>query len=148
MTFGNQTWQIGDITGDIYFDYLRSQNKDPVPFMRMYLMIDGNSESKPVKGLRVLVYGTLAEMVYGHLQKGSRIGVSGHIQLRYRPNTTTPVFEVVAEHIEFIRNIDYERGKQVIAELKQRGKLDSASNSDLKTVPQIFDAGESGLDNE
>jgi single-stranded DNA-binding protein len=148
MTHGNQTWQIGDITGDIYFDYLRSQNKDPVPFMRIYLMIDGNSESKPVKGLRVLVYGTLAELVYGHLQKGSRIGVSGHIQLRYRPNTTTPVFEVVAEHIEFIRNIDYDRGKQVIAELKQRGKLDSDSDSDLKTVPQIFDAGESGLDNE
>jgi len=70
MTIGNQTWQIGDITGDIYFDYLRSQNRDPVPFMRMYLMIDGNSESKPVKGLRILVYGTNAEIMFAHLQKG------------------------------------------------------------------------------
>jgi single-stranded DNA-binding protein len=148
MTIGNQTWQIGDITGDIYFDYLRSQNRDPVPFMRMYLMIDGNSESKPVKGLRIMVYGTEAEIMYAHLQKGSRIGVSGHIQLRYRPNSTTPVFEVVAEHIEFIRNIDYDRGKLVLEELKQRGKRDGASDSDLEAATQIFDAGGSELDDE
>jgi len=77
MAQGNLTWQRGDITGDIYFDYLRPLNKDPIPYVRLYLMIDGSPESKPVKGLRVLIYGTLAELVYGHVQKGSRIGVEG-----------------------------------------------------------------------
>ena len=69
MAQGNFTWQRGDITGDIYFDYLRPENQDPVPYLRLYLMIDGSPEAKPVKGLRVLVYGTLAELVYGHVQR-------------------------------------------------------------------------------
>jgi hypothetical protein len=30
-----------------------------------------------VKGLRVCVYGPLAELVYGHVRKGSRLGVIG-----------------------------------------------------------------------
>ena len=148
MAQGNFTWQRGDITGDIYFDYLRPQNQEPVPYVRMYLMIDGSPEAKPVKGLRVLVYGTLAELVYGHVQKGSRIGVEGHIQMRTRPNIPTPVFEVVAERIEFIRNIDYERGKQVIAELKQRGKQNGSAASDLEAVKLIFETGEVDHDGE
>jgi len=28
MAQGNFTWQRGDITGDIYFDYLRPENQD------------------------------------------------------------------------------------------------------------------------
>jgi hypothetical protein len=148
MAQGNFTWQRGDITGDIYFDYLRPENQDPVPYLRLYLMIDGSPEAKPVKGLRVLVYGTLAELVYGHIQKGSRIGVEGHIQMRSRPNTTTPVFEVVAERIEFIRNIDYERGKQVIAELKQRSKRNGSASSDLEAVKLILETGEYAHDAE
>jgi len=111
-------------------------------------MIDGSPQSKPVKGLRVLVYGTLAELVFGHIQKGSRIGVEGHIQLRYRPNSATPVFEVVAERIEFIRNIDYERGQLVIAELKQRGKQEGANLSDQETISHILKSVEFGFDND
>ena len=145
---GNFTWQRGDITGDIYFDHLRPENQDPVPYLRLYLMIDGSPEAKPVKGLRVLVYGTLAELVYGHVQKGSRIGVEGHIQMRNRPNTPTPVFEVVAERVEFIRNIDYERGKQVVAELKQRGKRNGSAASDLEMIRLVFENGEYAHDAE
>jgi hypothetical protein len=141
MAQGNFTWQRGDITGDIYFDYLRPQNQDPIPYVRLYLMIDGSPESKPVKGLRVLIYGNLAELVYGHVQKGSRIGVEGHIQLRYRPNITTPVFEIVAERIEFIRNIDYERGKQMVAELKMRGTRNRSIADELEIVNQIMEIG-------
>jgi hypothetical protein len=148
MAQGNFTWQRGDITGDIYFDYLHPDNQEAVPYLRLYLMIDGCPEARPVKGLRVLVYGTLAELVYGHVQKGSRIGVEGHIQMRSRPNTTTPVFEIVAERIEFIRNIDYERGKLVIAELKQRGKRNGPGQSDLELVKQILEAGEYSHDGE
>jgi hypothetical protein len=142
MAQGNFTWQRGDLTGDIYFDYLHPQNQEPLPYLRMYLMIDGSPDAKPVKGLRVLVYGTLAELVYGHVQKGSRIGVEGHIQMRNRPNTTTPVFEIVAERIEFIRNIDYERGKQTVAELKQQGKRDRVSILDPASLPIWAEDGE------
>ena len=148
MAQGNFCWQRSDITGDIYFDYLHPQNREPVPYLRLYLMIDGSPESRPVKGLRILVYGNLAELVYGHVRKGSRIGVEDHIQMRNRPNTTTPVFEVVAERIEFIRNIDYERGKQVIAELKQRGRKNMDGIANMETVYQVLTGGEFIDDNE
>ena len=74
--------------------------------------------------------------------------MEGHIQMRSRPNTTTPVFEVVAERIEFIRNIDYERGKQVIAELKQRSKRNGSASSDLEAVKLILETGEYAHDAE
>jgi len=122
MAQGNFTWHRGDITGDIYFDYLRPPSGERIPFIRLYMMIDGNRDAKPVRGLRIMAYGNLAEILYGHVQKGSRIGVEGHIQMRERPNSTSPTFEVVAEHVEFIRHIDYERGNQVMEELKGRGK--------------------------
>jgi hypothetical protein len=141
MAQGNFIWVRGDITGDIYFDHLRPQNEDPIPYIRLYLMIDGTPEAKPVRGLRILVYGALAELVYGHVQKGSRIGVEGHIQLRQRPNIPTPVFEIVAERVEFIRNIDYERGKQIVAELKGRQKHTSTM-ADLQLVNRMIDIDE------
>ena len=125
MAQGNMTWLRGDITGDIYFDYLHPKVGQTIPYIRLYLMVNGTPEAKAIKGLRILAYGTLAELVYGHVKKGSRICVEGHIQLRYRPNHPTPVFEVVAERIEFIRNIDYERGKKILKELQSRdqGKI-------------------------
>ncbi len=141
MAQGNFIWVRGDITGDIYFDYLRPQKEEPIPYIRLYLMIDGTPEAKPVRGLRILVYGALAELVFGHVQKGSRIGVEGHIQLRQRPNIHTPVFEIVAERVEFIRNIDYERGKQIVAELKGRQKH-SSTLADLQLVNRITDTNE------
>lgn len=96
----------------------------------------------------MLVYGALAELVYGHVQKGSRIGVEGHIQLRYRPNTTTPVFEVVAEKVEFLRNIDYERGKRVVEELKQRSKSRITAGPEREVINRILQSAEFAWDNE
>ena len=76
-------------------------------------------------GLRVCVYGPLAELVYGHVQRGSRLGVIGHIQVR---NTRKggQTFEIVAEEVEFLRNIDWEKGEQVHKDLVQRGLLREA----------------------
>lgn len=122
MAQGNFVWLRGDITGDIYFDYIRPEEGDPIPFVRLYLMTNGNREARAVKGLRIMVYAGLAELVYGFLQKGSRIGVEGHIQERERVGGS-PVFEVVAERVEFIRNIDFARGNRVLEELKRRGKF-------------------------
>jgi len=52
MAQGNFTWHRGDITGDIYYDYLRPPSGEKIPFIRLYMMIDGNRDAKPVRGTR------------------------------------------------------------------------------------------------
>jgi hypothetical protein len=137
MPLGNQTWNLGDITGDIYFDRLHPKSGPDIPYIRLILMINGNRFVRPVYGLRVVAYGALAELAYGHLQKGSRIGVEGHIQMRERANNLPPVFKVVADHIEFIRNIDYERGNEVITALKNQGRLKPQEGLDITTLSTL-----------
>jgi hypothetical protein len=117
----NLTWIKGDITGDIYYDIFRLDGKD-VQYLRLYLMIKGVVGAAAVKGLRVCVYGVLAELVYGHVRKGSRLGVIGHIQQRTTRKGDL-VFEIVADEIEFLRNIDWETGERVRKDLVQRGLL-------------------------
>jgi len=117
----NLTWIKGDITGDIYYDIFHLESKD-VQYLRLYLMIKGVVGAAAVKGLRVRVYGALAELVYGHVRKGSRLGVIGHIQQRTTRKGDL-VFEIVADEIEFLRNIDWEAGERVRKDLVQRGLL-------------------------
>lgn len=105
----------GDITSDIYYDVF-TQNGKQIPFLRVYLMVNGTPETKDIKGLRVVFYGYLADLSEAHLQKGSRIHVSGHIQMRRAPNGS-PTFEIVAEEVEYLRNINRERGKKRLEEL-------------------------------
>lgn len=121
MARNNMTWIKGDITGDIYFDVFRLDAKD-VQYLRLYLMIKGVLGSAGVKGLRVCVYGPLAELVYGHVRKGSRLGVTGHIQQR-KTRRGDLVFEIVADEVEFLRNIDWDSGERVRKDLVQRGLL-------------------------
>ena len=124
MARNNLTWIKGDITGDIYFDHVHIEGKE-VQFLRLILMINQVRGSGRVHGLRVCVYGPLAELVYGHVQRGSRLGVIGHIQVR---NTRKggQAFEIVAEEVEFLRNINWEKGGQVHKDLVQRGLLREA----------------------
>ncbi len=82
MPLGNFTWNIGDINGDIYFDKHTNQKGEEVPFIRLVMICNGSAHAKPLYGLRIVAYGALAEMAYGYLKKGSRIGVEGHIQQR------------------------------------------------------------------
>jgi hypothetical protein len=117
----NLAWIKGDITGDIYYDIFRLDSKD-VQYLRLYLMIKGVVGSAAVNGLRVCVYGPLAELVFGHVRKGSRLGVIGHIQQR-TTREGKMVFEVVAEEVEFLRNIDWEAGERVRQDLVLRGLL-------------------------
>jgi len=107
----NLAWFKGDITGDIYYDNFHLDSKD-VQYLRLYLMIKGGVGAAAVKGVRVCVYCPLAELVYGHVRKGSRLGVIGHIQQR-TTRKGNQVFEVVAEEVEFLRNIDWEAGARV-----------------------------------
>jgi pimeloyl-ACP methyl ester carboxylesterase len=119
MARNNLTWVKGDITGDIYYDLFKLDNKD-IQYLRLYLMVKGVFGAAGVNGLRVCVYGPLAELVYGHVRKGSRLGVIGHLQQR-KTRKGVLVFEVVAEEVEFLRNIEWETGERVRKDLVQRG---------------------------
>jgi len=121
MARNNLTWIKGDITGDIYYDIFHLEAKD-VQYLRLYLMVKGVAGAAGVKGLRVCVYGPLAELVYGHVRKGSRLGVIGHIQQR-TTHKGDFVFEIVAEEIEFLRNIEWQAGERVRLDLVTRGLL-------------------------
>jgi single-stranded DNA-binding protein len=121
MARNNHVWVKGDITGDIYYDVLKLDSKE-VQYLRMYLMIKGVKGANGVKGLRVCVYGPLAELVYGHVRKGSRIGVIGHIQQRTLRDGKM-VFEIVAVEVDFLRNIEWQTGERVRQDLVQRGLL-------------------------
>jgi hypothetical protein len=121
MARNNHVWVKGDITGDIYYDIFKLDGKE-VQYLRLYLMLKGVKGASGVKGLRTCVYGPLAELVYGHVRKGSRLGVIGHIQQR-TTRQGKMVFEIVANEVEFLRNIDWEAGERVRRDLVQRGLL-------------------------
>jgi single-stranded DNA-binding protein len=121
MARNNHVWVKGDITGDIYYDIFQLDGEN-VQYLRLYLMLKSVQGAHSVKGLRTCVYGPLAELVYGHVRKGSRIAVIGHIQQR-TTRQGKPVFEVVASEVEFLRNINWEAGEQVRRDLVRRGLL-------------------------
>ena len=139
MSWNNRVAVLGDITGDIYYDVLQISNQ-PVPFLRVYMMINETREANEVKGLRIVFYGVLAELAEAHLQTGSRILVQGHIQLRKGKNNVI-VSEVVAEHVIYIRNFDQEKGNQRLKELKAAGKIQPGVEERLD-LPEYAEAVE------
>lgn len=145
MALGNMTWNRGDITSDIYYDLIRKDGKPDLPVVRLIMMINGLGEVKPVYGLRIIAYGALAELVFGHLQKGSRIGVEGHIQIRERENVGSFAFEVVANHVEFIRNIDYDRGNRAIAALRNREMVFPVPGKEWDAISTVTSASMLGV---
>jgi hypothetical protein len=140
MARNNHVWVKGDITGDIYYDNFRLDGKD-VQYLRMYLMVKGVKGTSLVKGLRTCVYGPLAELVYGHVHKGSRIGVIGHIQQRTTRDGKM-VFEIVATEVEFLRNIDWAAGTRVRKDLELRGLLRPSVQSDDQGGGGLVDAAD------
>ena len=134
----------GDITSDIYYDVF-TQNGKAVPFLRVYLMVNGTPDAKEIKGLRVVFYGYLAELSEAHLQKGSRIQIEGHIQMRRAPNGS-PTFEVVAEDVEFLRNITWERGQKRLEEMSANGRGRPEKSSFVALLPEFTEElSEAGL---
>lgn len=138
MARNNLVWIKGDITGDIYYDLFRLNEKE-IQYLRLYLMVKGVIGASAVKGLRVCVYGPLAELAFGYVRKGSRLGVIGHIQQRVSRKGDT-VFEIVADEVEFLRNIDWDAGERTRKDLVERGLMrpsysatdnDGASPADL-----------------
>ncbi len=102
----NNVFVIGDIGEDIYFDrFERAQGEGDYAFMRLMLTND-----EYLNGLRVVVRGSLAEISFPFLQKGSKVAVDGHLQTRDR-ETGKKVVEVTAEHIAFLENINWAAGE-------------------------------------
>jgi single-stranded DNA-binding protein len=111
---GNHVFIVGTVGEDIYYSqFRRGEGNGEYAFLRMLLTND-----EYLKGLRVVVRGSLAELSYPYLQEGSKISVDGHIQTRER-ETGKQVVEVTAEHIAFLENINWEAG-----EAAQRAKVD------------------------
>jgi single-stranded DNA-binding protein len=102
----NNVFVIGDVGEDIYFDrFERTQGEGDYAFMRLMLTND-----EYLSGLRVIVRGSLAEISFPFLQKGSKVAVDGHLQTRDR-ETGKKVVEVTAEHIAFLENINWAAGE-------------------------------------
>lgn len=120
MARNNRVSVQGDLTGDIYYDVIQKEGR-AIPFLRVYMMINNSSTAGEVRGLRVMFYGLLAEEAEAHLQKGSRIEVEGHLQIRRIPDEGVSV-EVAAEDVDYIRNITWERGAKRLAEMAAAGK--------------------------
>ena len=137
MAWNNRVAVLGDITGDIYYDVLQIASQ-PVPFLRVYMMINETREAKEVRGLRIVFYGVQAELAEAHLRTGSRILVQGHIQLR-KGKKEVIVAEVVAEHIIYIRNFDQEKGNRRLKELKAAGKIQPGIEERLD-IPEFVEA--------
>ncbi len=137
MAHNNLVCVKGDITADIYYDVILLRGK-PIQYLRLYMMIDGVPGVRPVKGLRISAYGPLAELVYGHIRKGSRLYVAGHIQQRMAHDEH--VFEIVAEDVEFIRNIDWINGERVREDLTLRGLLRPSTRGKYSVEKNAEDA--------
>lgn len=108
----NSYFAVGAVGEDIQFDWRqRSSNSnckdiksERYAFLRL-LISSGNY----LNHLRVVTYGSLAEVAYPYLQPGSIIAVDGHLQTKDEMNGQK-VVEVTAEHMAFLQNINWAAG--------------------------------------
>jgi single-stranded DNA-binding protein len=103
----NRVFIVGNITGNIFFDVLGDR-----PFLRLLLMA---GKPRPIKGLRIVLWGDNAMKFFPYLQKGSEIGVIG--QLTMREYAGKWITEVEANHLILLRNINWENGEAPKEEL-------------------------------
>lgn len=116
MAHNNHVFVVGDITGDIHFDVFEQEGRT-LQFLRLYMFVKPTGMSRQLEGIRIVAYGPLAEMIYSHVQKGSRLCVTGHLQSREVRGQR--VVEIIAEDVQYLRNIDWERGKETIKRLTE-----------------------------
>ncbi len=140
MARNNLIWIKGDITGDIYYDTFRYETRE-IQYLRLYLMIDQVYGTNQVKGLRVCVYGAHAEFVYGHVRKGSRLAVIGHVQTR-KTHKGDWVVEIVADEVEFLRNVDWDAGERVRKDMVRRGLMRPSHKDLISGSERVVDTAE------
>jgi single-stranded DNA-binding protein len=98
----NRVFLVGNITGNIHFDILGDR-----PFLRLILMA---GRPRIIAGLRIVLWDDKATKFFPYLQRGSEIGVIGHLMTReYKGKIIT---EVEANHLILLRNINWENGSK------------------------------------
>jgi hypothetical protein len=120
MTRNNSCQHLIDISEDIRFDFVTLNGKQ-VAFVRMYGFIKGTTGAAPVRGLRFIGYGPMAEVIYAHVQKGSRLFIISHVQ--QREGEGRMFTEFVIEECQYIRNVNWDAGIEKRRELVARGEL-------------------------
>lgn len=125
MTRNNSCQHLIDISEDILFSFVTTYGKQ-VAFVRMYGYIKGTTGAAPVRGLRFIGYGPMAEVIYAHVQKGSRLFIISHVQQREGEGRLFTEF--VIEECQYIRNVNWEAGIEKRNELVARGELRPSYN--------------------
>jgi hypothetical protein len=120
MTRNNSCQHVIDISSDILFDQVLIKGK-PSGFVRLYGFVKGTPGANKVSGLRFIAYGPLAMLIYSHCMAGSRLFVISHVQQRVQNGKMFTEF--VIEEVQYIRNINWERGKKCMADLIECGLL-------------------------
>jgi len=120
MTRNNSCQHLIDISEDILFNFITLYGKQ-VAFVRMYGYIKGTTGAAPVRGLRFIGYGPMAEVIYAHVQKGSRLFIISHVQQREGEGKLFTEF--VIEECQYIRNVNWDAGIEKRKELVARGEL-------------------------
>ncbi|HPH94367.1 MAG TPA: hypothetical protein PKW33_00725 [Anaerolineaceae bacterium] len=120
MTRNNSCNHVIDITSDILFSYV-TINEKKIAFVRLFGFVNPTAGSRGVAGLRFIAYGPMAELIYAHVRRGSRVFTISHVQQRDVEGKTYTEF--VIEDCQFLRNVDWEAGAQKRDELIQRGEL-------------------------
>jgi single-stranded DNA-binding protein len=105
----NNVFVVGTVGDDIHFEWRTKVGQEDHQYAYMRLLLDNPGEVETVKDLRVVTIGNLAQLAYPYLRPGSVIAVDGHIQTRDR-STSQKVVEIIAEHMVFLENIDWEAG--------------------------------------
>ena len=107
----NSVFVVGEVLEDIHFNWLRrngdGQNGE-YAFLRLWLKCD-----EYLNGLRVIMFGTLAELAYPYLQPESKIAVDGHLQTR-DGETGKHVFEVTAHNMTLLEKINWAAGESAL----------------------------------
>ena len=124
-------------------EFLRiNLNGTPTAYTRFYGFVKGTTGANKVQGVRFIAYGPLAELIYAHIQPGSRVFVISHLQIR-RDNKGNIFNEFVVEDVEYLRNINWDKGKEKMQELIANGELRLPSKDFLDDYPSASDDGES-----
>jgi hypothetical protein len=129
MTRNNSCWHLIDISGDILFNFVTVHGKE-VAFVRMYGYVKGTAGAAPVMALRFIGYGPMAEIIYAHVQKGSRLFIISHVQQREGGGSLYTEF--VIEECQYIRNVNWDAGIEKRKELVARGELRPSNNENMQ----------------
>jgi single-stranded DNA-binding protein len=105
----NSVFVVGTVGEDIHFEWRTKGDEENHQYAYMRILLNNAGAEETVKDLRVVTIGNLAQLAFPYLRSGSVIAVDGHIQTRDR-SSSQKVVEIIAEHMVFLENIDWEAG--------------------------------------